>query len=174
MGGAASCRALPVDLFLNTNYPLTDVVTHHPAGTSRDMTLPVTRPIKHTMAGLHPLRRVRLVSAPGLPIFGADGNDRLRHVTLVSVTVNNGIVPLSCAGQPRRAGLDAATAIHRAVEVRIRPLLRTHLTSILALVPAALGTGAFLILNLIPVLYVATERWRRPPRTAADRDGDPA
>lgn len=115
-------------------------------------------------------------------------------VTLVGVAVNNGIVLLSFAGQLRREGLDAASAIHRAVEVRIRPLLLTHLTSILALVPAALGigagpqllkalgvmlfggltTGAFLTLNLIPVLYVATERWRRPPRPAAELDGDPA
>lgn len=104
-------------------------------------------------------------------------------VTLVGVAVNNGIVLLSFVRQLRLQGHDAIRAVHEAVEVRIRPLMLTQLTAILALVPAAIGlgkgpqllqslgimlfggltAGTFLTLNLIPVLYVATERWRRAP-----------
>ena len=103
-------------------------------------------------------------------------------VTLIGVGVNNGIVLLSFVRKLRRAGLDAVNAVHQAVEVRLRPMLLTQVTTILALIPAALGigagpqllqnlgimlfggllVGALLTLNLIPVIYVATERWRRP------------
>ncbi len=61
-------------------------------------------------------------------------------------------------------------------------MVLTHLTTLLALIPAALGVGrgpqllqplgimlfggltagTLLTLNLLPVLYVSTERWRRP------------
>lgn len=101
-------------------------------------------------------------------------------VTLVGVAVNNGIVLLTFARELRAQGLGAVPAIHEAVRVRLRPLVLTHLTSILALLPAALGlgrgpqllqplgimllggltVGTVLTLNLIPVIYVATERWR--------------
>jgi CzcA family heavy metal efflux pump len=103
-------------------------------------------------------------------------------VTLIGVSVNNGIVLLSFVRELRRAGQDAVTAVRQAVEVRIRPMLLTQVTTILALIPAALGIGAgpqllqnlgimlfggllvggVLTLNLIPVIYVATERWRKP------------
>jgi CzcA family heavy metal efflux pump len=103
-------------------------------------------------------------------------------VTLIGIGVNNGIVLLSFVRELRRAGLDAVSAVQRAVEVRLRPMLLTQITTILALIPAALGigagpqllqnlgimlfggllVGAALTLNLIPVIYVATERWRNP------------
>lgn len=102
-------------------------------------------------------------------------------ITLVGVGVNNAIVLLDYARRRRVAGQDAVSAIHEAVAVRARPLLLTHMTSLLALLPAALGLGAgpqllqslalmlfggltvgtLLTMNLIPVLYVATDRWRR-------------
>lgn len=107
-------------------------------------------------------------------------------ITLVGVAVNNGIVLLSFVQQLRRAGFDAVEAVHEAVNIRIRPLLLTQITAVIALIPAALGLGSgpqllqslgimmfggltvgtFLTLTLIPVLYVATERWRKPPVTA--------
>ncbi len=103
-------------------------------------------------------------------------------VSLVGIGVNNGIVLLSFVRELRRAGLDAVSAVQQAVEVRLRPMLLTQITTILALIPAALGigagpqllqnlgvmlfgglsVGAVLTLNLIPVIYVATERWRKP------------
>lgn len=104
-------------------------------------------------------------------------------ITLVGVAVNNGIVLLSFVQQLRRQGYYAVEAVHEAVNIRIRPLLLTQITAVMALIPAALGLGSgpqllqslgimmfggltvgtFLTLNLIPVIYVATERWRKLP-----------
>jgi len=104
-------------------------------------------------------------------------------ITLVGVATNNGIMLLTFTRDFRRQGLNAAAAVREAVRLRTRPMLLSHLTTLLALVPAALGlgkgpqllqplgimlfggltAGTLLTLNLLPVIYVATERWRRPP-----------
>jgi CzcA family heavy metal efflux pump len=103
-------------------------------------------------------------------------------VTLIGVSVNNGITLLTFTRNLRREGLDAAAAVREAAALRFRPTLLSNLTAMLALIPAALGigqgpqllqplgvmlfggltAGALLTLTLLPVLYVATERWRRP------------
>ncbi len=102
-------------------------------------------------------------------------------ITLVGVAMNNGIMLLTFVRDFRRQGMDAKEAVHQAVAVRIRPMLLSHMTTLLALIPAALGigkgpqllqplgimlfggltAGTLLTLNLLPVIYVATERWRR-------------
>ena len=102
-------------------------------------------------------------------------------ITLIGVATNNGIMLLTFTRNFRRQGLDAAAAVRKAVQLRTRPMLLTHLTTLLALIPAALGlgegpqllqplgimlfggltAGTLLTLNLLPVIYVATERWRR-------------
>mgnify|MGYP003384090993 CR=1 FL=1 len=104
-------------------------------------------------------------------------------ITLIGVATNNGIMLLTFTRNLRREGLDAVAAVREAVRLRTRPMLLTHLTTLLALIPAALGLGAgpqllqplgimlfggltagtLLTLNLLPVIYVATERWRRKP-----------
>ena len=105
-------------------------------------------------------------------------------ITLIGVSTNNGIMLLTFTRNFRNQGLDAVTAVRKAVLVRTRPMLLTHLTTLLALIPAALGlgrgpqllqplgimifgelsAGTMLTLNVLPVVYVATERWRRIPR----------
>ncbi len=102
-------------------------------------------------------------------------------ITLIGVATNNGIMLLTFTRNFRRQGLDAVAAVREAVRLRTRPMLLTHLTTLLALIPAALGlgegpqllqplgimlfggltAGTLLTLNLLPVIYVATERWRR-------------
>ncbi len=102
-------------------------------------------------------------------------------ITLVGVSVNNGIMLLTFTRNLRRAGRSAVEAVREAARLRTRPMILTHLTTLLALIPAALGLGAgpqllqplgvmlfggltagtLLTLNLLPVIYVATERWRR-------------
>jgi len=102
-------------------------------------------------------------------------------ITLIGVATNNGIMLLTFTRDFRRQGLDAVSAVREAVRLRTRPMLLTHLTTVLALIPAMLGLGAgpqllqplgimlfggltagtLLTLNLLPVIYVATERWRR-------------
>ncbi|MFQ5487094.1 MAG: efflux RND transporter permease subunit, partial [Gammaproteobacteria bacterium] len=101
-------------------------------------------------------------------------------ITLIGVATNNGIMLLTFTRDFRRQGLDAVAAVREAVRLRTRPMLLTHLTTLLALIPAALGlgegpqllqalgimlfgglsAGTLLTLNLLPVIYVATERWR--------------
>lgn len=102
-------------------------------------------------------------------------------ITLVGVSVNNGIMLLTFTRQLRREGLDAVAAVREAARLRTRPMVLTHLTTLLALIPAAIGlgggpqllqplgimlfggltAGTLLTLNLLPVIYVASERWRR-------------
>ena len=109
-------------------------------------------------------------------------------ITLIGVATNNGIMLLTFTRNLRREGLDAVAAVREAVRLRTRPMLLTHLTTLLALIPAALGLGAgpqllqplgimlfggltagtLLTLNLLPVIYVATERWRHTLPVSAE------
>jgi len=111
-------------------------------------------------------------------------------ITLIGIATNNGIMLLTFTRNFRHRGLDAVNAVREAVRMRTRPMLLTHLTTLLALIPAALGlgrgpqllqplgvmlfggltAGTLLTLNLLPVIYVATERWRKQPLQAPDQD----
>ncbi|MFQ5735770.1 MAG: efflux RND transporter permease subunit [Thermodesulfobacteriota bacterium] len=112
-------------------------------------------------------------------------------ITLVGVSMNNGIMLLTFTRKFRLQGMDAAQAVREAVTVRTRPMLLSNMTTLLALVPAALGIGAgpqllqplgimlfggltagtLLNLNLLPVIYVATERWRQGPAPEPAQEG---
>jgi len=94
-------------------------------------------------------------------------------IMLVGIAVNNGIVMVDAANQRMAAGLDRVQAILRASRQRLRPVLLTSLTTILAMVPLALqlgegseqwagmaravigglGSATLLTLFLVPVLY---------------------
>ena len=101
-------------------------------------------------------------------------------ITLIGVATNNGIMLLTFTRDFRRQGMDAIAAVREGVRLRTRPMLLSHLTTLLALIPAAVGlgqgpqllqplgimlfggltAGTLLTLNILPVIYVATERWR--------------
>jgi CzcA family heavy metal efflux pump len=122
---------------------------------------------------------------------GLDLTVAIGFITLVAVSTNNALVLLTFVRKLRRQGLDVESALRAAVRLRSRPMLLTQLTTLLALVPAALGlgtgpqvlqalgimlfgglgAGTLFTLNLVPVIYAATERWRRVP---AVRPGEPA
>ncbi|GEL07963.1 efflux RND transporter permease subunit [Salisediminibacterium halotolerans] len=94
-------------------------------------------------------------------------------IVLVGIVVNNSIVLVDYINQRKEAGFKSADAIIEGVKDRARPILMTASTTILALVPLALGYGegseiqqplaitviggmisaTFLTLVLIPVLY---------------------
>ena len=95
---------------------------------------------------------------------------------LVGIVVTNAIVLLTFAQQMRRAGHGPLEAITSAGRTRLRPILMTALTTILALVPLALGDSAglvgaelatvviggllsstFLTLAAVPVIYMLFE-----------------
>ncbi len=62
-------------------------------------------------------------------------------VMLVGVIVNNGIVLIDCINQLRAGGMARSEAIPEACVTRLRPVLMTALTTILGLLPLALGMG---------------------------------
>jgi HAE1 family hydrophobic/amphiphilic exporter-1 len=62
-------------------------------------------------------------------------------IMLVGIVVNNAIVLIDAINRMRRAGIEKYEAVIRAGHLRLRPILMTTLTTILALVPMALSWG---------------------------------
>jgi HAE1 family hydrophobic/amphiphilic exporter-1 len=103
-------------------------------------------------------------------------------VLLVGIVVNNAIVLVDYANQCRHRGLSAREAVLEAAAVRLRPILMTTCTTVLGLLPMALGLGqgaelrvplaitvmggllvsTVLILWVIPAAYVVLGAGRRP------------
>ena len=62
-------------------------------------------------------------------------------IILVGIVVNNGIVLIDFTNQLRHGGLSRREALIEAGKVRLRPILMTTLTTVLGLLPMALGWG---------------------------------
>lgn len=62
-------------------------------------------------------------------------------IVLAGIVVNNAIVLVDCANQFRERGMSAAEAVAAAGRVRLRPILLTTGTTVLGLMPMALGLG---------------------------------
>jgi hydrophobic/amphiphilic exporter-1 (mainly G- bacteria), HAE1 family len=62
-------------------------------------------------------------------------------VVLAGIVVNNGIVLIDCANQLRAAGRPKVEALIQAGAIRLRPILMTALTTVIGLLPMALGLG---------------------------------
>jgi HAE1 family hydrophobic/amphiphilic exporter-1 len=83
-------------------------------------------------------------------------------VILAGIVVNNAIVLVDCVNQLRREGRRKLEALVEAGEIRMRPILMTTLTSVLGLLPLAVGFGegaevrAPLAITLIGGLVVST------------------
>lgn len=95
-------------------------------------------------------------------------------ITLAGIVVNNAIVMVDYINQLRRKGTEKIEAIITAGSVRLRPILMTALTTILGLLPIAMGIGegsestqpmgivivsgltfaTFLTLFVIPIFYL--------------------
>lgn len=102
-------------------------------------------------------------------------------LVLVGIVVNNGIVLVDYINQRKENGLSSFEAIITSVRDRVRPILMTALTTILGLLPLALGIGegteinqpmgiavigglvssTFLTLYVIPVIYSLFDRETR-------------
>jgi HAE1 family hydrophobic/amphiphilic exporter-1 len=97
---------------------------------------------------------------------------------LAGIVVNNAIVLIDRINQLRMSGVEKTTAIIEAANSRLRPILMTTLTTVLGLLPMAIGLGegaeirtpmavtvifgllfaSFLTLFLIPILYSLFDR----------------
>jgi HAE1 family hydrophobic/amphiphilic exporter-1 len=62
-------------------------------------------------------------------------------VMLAGIVVNNAIVLVDYVGKLKARGLSTPEALELAGRVRLRPILMTTLTTVLGLVPMALGLG---------------------------------
>ncbi|MDZ7316440.1 MAG: efflux RND transporter permease subunit [candidate division KSB1 bacterium] len=98
-------------------------------------------------------------------------------VMLVGIVVNNGIVLVDYTNQLRHRGLDLFEALIQAGRIRMRPVLMTAATTILAMTPLAFGLGesgeqwapmaravmggltvsTLLTLLVVPVIYAVVE-----------------
>jgi HAE1 family hydrophobic/amphiphilic exporter-1 len=77
-----------------------------------------------------------LLAATGTP-FNLMG--QMGTLILMGIVVNNGIVLLDRVNQYRRSGCDREEAVLRAGRDRLRPILMTAMTTVLGLLPLALG-----------------------------------
>ncbi|MEL7060799.1 MAG: efflux RND transporter permease subunit, partial [Acidobacteriota bacterium] len=120
----------------------------------------------------------------------------LGMIMLAGIVVNNAIVLVDYANQLRRRGLDLAEAAVEAGSVRLRPILMTTSTTVLGLLPMAVGLGdgaeirrpmalavitglavsTLLTLVVIPTIYVLIEGLRRRivGEPVVDREDDPS
>jgi HAE1 family hydrophobic/amphiphilic exporter-1 len=126
-----------------------------------------------------------ILFAVPLALLGAIGSLWVNHITsdvfaqvgyvmLIGLASKNAILIVEFANQMREQGIDAATAVTRAAETRLRPILMTSIAFILGVTPLVFASGAgsasrhslgdavfggmivSTILNLVvtPVLYV--------------------
>lgn len=111
-------------------------------------------------------------------------------IILAGIVVNNAIVLMDFTRQLRDEGLPVRDALRRAGEVRMRPILMTTLTTVLGLIPMAIGWGegaevrapmaisvigglsfsTVLTLFFIPVLYELVNRGERITAAAPTRE----
>jgi hydrophobic/amphiphilic exporter-1 (mainly G- bacteria), HAE1 family len=99
-------------------------------------------------------------------------------IMLAGIVVNNAIVLIDAINQARERGLEKIAAIKLAGRTRLRPILITSVSTIIGLIPMAIGIGegaeirrpmaitviagnlvaTFLTLIVIPVLYAVLDR----------------
>jgi hydrophobic/amphiphilic exporter-1 (mainly G- bacteria), HAE1 family len=102
-------------------------------------------------------------------------------VLLVGLVAKNSILLVDLTNRRRAEGMDVNEALREACPIRLRPVLMTSLTLILALLPAAFGLGAgsetngplavsviggmitstLLTLVVVPAVYSLVEDWRK-------------
>jgi HAE1 family hydrophobic/amphiphilic exporter-1 len=111
-------------------------------------------------------------------------------VLLIGLVAKNSILLVDLTNQRRGQGMGVDEALRDACPIRMRPVLMTSLTLILALAPAAIGLGAgaetnaplaiaviggmitstLLTLVVVPAAYSLLENWRER-RHAVPRGG---
>jgi len=99
---------------------------------------------------------------------------------LLGLVTKNAILLIDYANQQREKGLDIRSATLEACSLRLRPILMTTLSTILGMLPIAMGIGegaelrqsmgvvlvgglitsTMLTLLVVPVVYMEFEKWK--------------
>ncbi|MEN7972941.1 MAG: efflux RND transporter permease subunit [Verrucomicrobiota bacterium] len=82
-------------------------------------------------------------------------------ISLAGIVVNNAIVLVDCINQMKAKGLDTTEAVVHAGRLRLRPVLLTAVTTILGLIPMAIGFS-FDVHTLRFAVGGATSAWWAP------------
>ena len=100
---------------------------------------------------------------------------------LLGLVTKNAILLIDYANQARERGMALQEAVLEACSLRLRPILMTTLSTLLGMLPVALGLGAgaelrqsmgvvlvgglitstLLTLVVVPLIYILTEEWKR-------------
>lgn len=139
-----------------------------------------------------PLALVGAIAALAITGQGLNTMSLIGVVILVGIVVNDAIVKVDFINQARAGGMALRPAIVEAGRVRLRPILMTTVTTVLGLLPMALGIGrgadlraplaiavigglivaTLLTLIVVPVVYAVIEGLRE--RAARPAPLDPA
>ncbi len=118
---------------------------------------------------------------PSIPAMNFNLYSQVGVVLLVGLVTKNSILLVEFANQQRAAGATAGDAMLQAGLIRLRPILMTSFSTIIGILPIAIGFGAgaesrrpmgvavvggmvtstFLTLFVIPVVYVLLSRARK-------------
>ncbi|HKQ59601.1 MAG TPA: efflux RND transporter permease subunit [Candidatus Eisenbacteria bacterium] len=113
-------------------------------------------------------------------------------IMLIGLVTKNAILIVEYSNQRRARGEELIDAVVRASRIRLRPILMTTLTTILGVLPIALGLGAgadsrkplglavvggllfsmILTLVMVPVVYTLLARWAPAHKLAALQESD--
>ncbi len=88
-----------------------------------------------------PLAVVGAIFALRLTGSGLNSMSLIGIVILVGIAVNNAIVMVDFINQMRKSGKPAREAIREAARARLRPIIMTTVTTLLGILPMALGIG---------------------------------
>lgn len=137
-----------------------------------------------------PLALVGAIAALAITGQGLNTMSLIGVVILVGIVVNDAIVKVDFINQMRASGMALREAILEAGRVRLRPILMTTVTTVLGLLPMALGIGrgadlraplaiavigglivaTLLTLIVVPVVYAVIEGVRRRAAQGAALD----
>ena len=124
-----------------------------------------------------------------IPVHTLNIYSMIGLILLIGLVAKNSILLVDLTNQRRAQGMDVDASLMDACPIRMRPVLMTSLTIVLALLPAALGLGAgaetnaplavaviggmitstLLTLVVVPAAYSLVENWR--DRRVASRTG---
>ena len=120
---------------------------------------------------------------PTIPSMNLNLYSLIGLVLLLGLVTKNSILLVEFANQRRALGVSAVDAMRQAGAVRLRPILMTALSTVIGILPIALGLGAgaesrrplgvavvggmlsstFLTLYLVPAFYIMVDRFRQAP-----------